>query len=142
MPKQFTVPEVDGQRFELREAALLCAYSHYGPIRTGAQESAALWTAQRYIAAWITVRRFCEQQRTIYQQGSLTLLRGRLREQHYLVITESGPLGCAYEMTALGKTLAMKIRKAMPEPLAPEQFKLEKEKWLHDRRARRGFAAA
>lgn len=141
LDKTITVPHIDGRRFTCLQAAALCALSRFGRVYKDSQFRAWVWWTQRYLAAWLTPRRFFEHSRH-YGGGACGCARDALAREG-LVSIEAELAGVSpFFCRPQGHDLATKLRAAMPEPLGETEFADARAKHQYERRILRGRFAA
>lgn len=141
LDKTITVPHIDGRKFTCLQAAALCALSRFGRIYKDSQFRAWVWWTQRYLAAWLTPRRFFDRSRH-YAANVCAVARDDLARESLLTI-ETELAGMApFFCSPLGNELAAKLRAAMPEALSESEFANERAKHQHERRITSGRFAA
>lgn len=137
--RKITVPEINGKLLPLTQAALLAALSRFGRIASDRQLSALVWWVQRYLAAWLTPRRFFANSRS-YSIGFIIGARDVLAAEGSIIL-EASPFGAQFYCSIAGKDLASKLRAAMPEALSETEFADARAQHQHERRLRRGYFA-
>lgn len=141
LDKIITVPHIDGRRFTCLQAAALCALSRFGRIYKDSQFRAWVWWTQRYLAAWLTPRRFFDRSRQ-YGAAFCAMARDDLGREGLLTIECECAGLSPFFCTPQGNGLAAKLRAAMPEALSESEFANERARHQHERRITSGRYAA